>query len=294
MNIRNKKILPALVFIILCLIWSSTWVVLKIGLYSLPPFLSAGLRFSLAFTILFVYATVMKIKLPRGMKPHLFSILFGFLNFTGGYAFVYWGQQYIASGLGSILFSVMPFYVLIFSIRLLPEDKVTAKKFVGVIFGFIGVLIIFRDLLHIEKLDVNVLWGMIALVTAPVFTALGTILGKKARQSYNPIALITFPMIYASITFYILSFIFEQDLKAVFDFNAIFSLIYLAVFGTVIAFVLYFWMLKNNSAVIMSMITFVTPPLALVWGWILLNEPVTPYLIIGMICILAGIFIVRK
>lgn len=294
MNIRNKKVLPALVFIILCLIWSSTWVVLKIGLYSLPPFLSAGIRFSLAFVILFVIAAAMKIKLPRGMKTHLFFILFGFLNFTGGYAFVYWGQQYIASGLGSILFSVMPFYVLILSIWLLPEDKITAQKFIGVMLGFIGVLIIFRDQLHIEKLDVNVLWGMIAVVTAPVFASFGTILGKKARQSYHPIALITFPMIYASMAFYILSFIFEQHLNAVFDFNAIFSLIYLAVFGTVVAFVLYFWMLKNNSAVIMSMITFVTPPLALVWGWMLLNEPVTPYLIVGMVCILAGIFIVRK
>ncbi len=292
--IKNKKIAPLLAFITLCLIWSSTWVVLKIGLYSLPPFLSAGIRFSMAFAVLFSYAMIMNIPLPKGIKVHSFLILFGILNFTGGYALVYWGQQYIASGLGSILFSVMPFYVLILSIWFLPQDKVTFKKFMGVIVGFIGVLIIFKDQLHIETAGPNVLWGMMALLVAPVFSSFGTILGKKARQNFHPIALVTFPMAYASIAFYLLSLLFERQLEAVFDFNAIFSLIYLSVLGTAVAFVLYFWMLKANSAVMMSMITFITPPLALVWGWILLNEPVSFLLLIGMVCILAGIFLVRK
>ncbi len=294
MSIANKKFLPVLAFLILCLIWSSTWVVLKVGLYSLPPFLAAGIRFSMAFIILLAYARVMKIKFPRGVKTHLFLVVFGVLNFTGGYAFVYWGQQYIASGMGSVLFSVMPFYVLILSIWMLPEDKITFKKVMGVLSGFAGIVIIFGDQLHLETQNPNVLLGMIAVVSAPVFSSFGTILGKKARQNYHPIALVTFPMIYASLLFYMLSFLFERNLPAVFDFNAIFSLIYLSILGTAVAFALYFWMLKKNSAVIMSMITFVTPPLALVWGWILLDEPVSYFLVIGMICILFGIYLARK
>ena len=221
-------------------------------------------------------------------------MIFGFTNFTGGYAFVYWGQQYIASGLASVLFSVMPFYVLILSIWMLPDEKRTRKKLFGVLLGFTGVIIIFQDQIHIDKLELPVILGMSAVVAAPIFSSFGTILGKRARQSMHPIALVTFPILYASFSFFVLSLLFETDRIAVWDFNAIFSLIYLAVLGTAVAFVLYFWMLKNNSAVIMSMITFVTPPLALVWGWILLDEPVTHFLVIGMICILTGIFIVRK
>jgi len=87
---------------------------------------------------------------------------------------------------------------------------------------------------------------------------------------------------------------FEQKKDIIFDFNAVFSIIYLALAGTAIAFVLYFWMLKNTSAVLMSMITFVTPPLALIWGWIILDEPVTILLVFGMMLILTGIFIVRR
>jgi drug/metabolite transporter (DMT)-like permease len=281
-------------FTALSLIWSSTWVVLKAGLWSLPPFLAAGIRFSLAFIILLVIARIKKIELARDFRSHAFFLLFGFLNFTGGYAFVYWGQQYIPSGLGSVLFSVMPFYVIIFSYWILPMEIISPRKILGVVIGFIGVIIIFSDQLEISQLDSRTLWGMIAVVTAPVFTSLGNISGKKARQSYHAIALITYPMLYASISLYILSVLFEMDTQPVWDFMAIFSLIYLAVLGTAVAFGLYFWMLKNSSVVLMSMITFITPPLALIWGWVILAESITSFLVIGLICILAGIFIVRK
>jgi drug/metabolite transporter (DMT)-like permease len=294
MQFRNKKTLPLISFIILSLIWSSTWVVLKVGLYSLPPFLAAGIRFSMAFIILYFYARLKGVQLPDTLRSHLFLVLFGALNFTGGYAFVYWGQQYIASGLGSVLFSVMPFYVLIFSIWLLPEDKINFIKFAGVLLGFSGVVIIFWDQLQINELHNRAMWGMLAVVTAPIFSTFGTILGKKARKHYDPIALVTFPMLYASIVFYILSIIFEQESSVLFDFYAVFSLFYLSILGTAVAFAIYFWMLKSNSAVMMSMITFVTPPLALVWGWILLDEPVTYLLVVGLVSILAGIFLVRK
>jgi drug/metabolite transporter (DMT)-like permease len=276
------------------MIWSSTWVVLKAGLTSLPPFLAAGIRFSIAFLVLLVFARFKKIDLTAGMKTHFYFVLFGFLNFTGGYAFVYWGQQYIPSGLGSVLFAVMPFYVLVFSFWLLPEEKASFRKTLGVVLGFVGVLIIFQDQLTISQTNHQLFAGMLAVVTAPVFTSLGNIMGKKARESFHSISLITYPMLYSSLAFYILSVSFEQDAMIVWDFNGVFSLIYLAVLGTAVAFGLYFWMLKNSSVILMSMITFVTPPLALLWGRLLLDETVTYFLVFGLICILAGIFIVRR
>jgi drug/metabolite transporter (DMT)-like permease len=74
----------------------------------------------------------------------------------------------------------------------------------------------------------------------------------------------------------------------------IFSIIYLAVLGTAIAFVLYFWLLKTTSAVLMSLITFITPPLALLWGWLILGEVITLHLVLGMLVIFSGIAIVRR
>jgi drug/metabolite transporter (DMT)-like permease len=237
---------------------------------------------------------MIKLQFPKGLRIHVFFLWFGILNFTGGYALVYWGEKYIASGLTSVLFSVMPFYVLILSIWLLPQETVNLKKIVGVVLGFIGIIIIFKDQLNPNNLNSNVLYGMIAVIIAPIFSSMGTITAKRKGTNFHPIVLITIPMLYSAIFFFILSATFERHSHPVFDFNAVFSIIYLALFGTVIAFILYFWMLKNTSAVLMSMITFVTPPLALIWGWALLNEFISYFLILGLMIIFSGIVLAKK
>ena len=268
--------------------------VLKLGLGSLPPFLAAAIRFFTAFLLLYLYTIIQKLKYPHGVKYHLFYVGFGIVNFTGGYAFVYWGQQYISSGLASVLFSVMPFFVLFLSIWLLPDESITFKKFSGVLIGFGGVLMIFWDQLTFSAQNSLAILGMIAVLAGPLFAGVGTITAKKYAKSLHPTVLVTFPILYASISFFILSFIFERTRQPVFDFNAVFSIVYLALVGTAIAFVIYFWLLKNTSAVVMSMITFITPPIALFWGWLLMGEHSSIFLIIGMILIFVGIYIVRK
>lgn len=294
MKAEANKYLPFAAFSLLCLIWSSTWVVLKFGLWSLPPFLAAGLRFFIAFLFLSVIAIFQKLNFPRRIKTHFFFLWFGLITFTGNYAFIYWGQQYIASGLASVLFSVMPFYVLFLSVRMLPEDKITWKKFAGVLVGFCGVILIFAHQINLSQIELSSIYGMIAVLIGPFFSALGTVWGKREGRKMHPIVLVTLPMFYASLSFFLLSLLIEQNTHPVFNFYAIFSIVYLALIGTALAFVVFFWMLKNTSAVLMSTITFITPPLALLWGWFVLAENVSLYLLFGMILIFIGIGFIRK
>ena len=101
MNIKNNKYLPFIIITILSLIWGSTWVAIKIGLEDLPPFLSAGWRFLLASIFLFAYGIKAKLPFPKDLRSHLFLLTFSAINFTVSYALVYWGEQYINSGLTS-------------------------------------------------------------------------------------------------------------------------------------------------------------------------------------------------
>ncbi len=283
---------PWLIIVILSLIWSSTWLAIKIGLETLPPFLSSGIRFFISFVALSLYALKLKIPLPRDLKTHGFFLVFSLTNFTLGYGFVYWGEQHINSGLTSILFSVMPFYVAMFSIKMLPSEHITFKKMMGIMVGFLGVTLIFKDQLYLT--GAMAIWGMIAILISPAFSALGTIMGKKAREKYHAVTLNTFPLLYSAIALLLISAIFERNATIVFTVPAIFSLLYLSIFGTAIAFVLYFTLLKSTSAVLMSLITFVTPPLALFWGWLVLGEPISWELIVGMLIVFSGILIVRR
>ncbi len=288
----QNKYLPALVIVILTLIWSSTWLAIKIGLDTMPPFLAAGWRFLIAFIVLFLFSLKLNHPIPKDWRTHLFFLGFSFVNFTAGYGLVYWGEQYLNSGLTSVLFTVMPFYVAIFSIKLLPSENINLTKMVGILIGFLGVIIIFGDQLKLN--GANAVYGMIAVLISPAFSALGTIMGKIARNRFHPVTLNTFPMLYASLMLFAIHFAVDSGVPVHYTLKSYLSILYLGIFGTAIAFVLYFWLLKTVSAVFMSLITFVTPPLALFWGWIIREEQITLNLILGMLVIFAGIYIVGK
>jgi len=132
------------------------------------------------------------------------------------------------------------------------------------------------------------------VLISPGFSAWGTILGKKARGKFHAVTLTTFPLLYTSLSLLLLHFLFEGASSVHFTLPAVASLFYLGIFGTAVAFVLYFWLLKTTSAVLMSLITFVTPPLALIWGWFVLDEALTWQLFAGMVIIFSGILIVRR
>ncbi len=289
---RDHKNSGIIVFIILSLIWSSTWLVIKIGLDVVPPFLAAGWRFLVAFIVLLIYFLKLKLTLPRDLKSHLFFIGFAMLNFTGGYAAVYWGEQYVNSGLASVLFSVMPFYVILFSLKFLPNEELTFKKVLGVLIGFVGVAIIFSDQFHFEH--PMALYAMFALIISPAFSAAGSVSAKVARQKYHTVTLMTLPLLYTAISFFILHLIFEDGMSVTYDMKAVLSIVYLGIFGTSIAFLLYFWMLKRASVVLMSLVTYTAPPLALIWGWLILGEHISVSLFIGMLVIFSGIALTGK
>ena len=259
----------------------------------MPPFLSAGIRFFIAFLALSVYAFFLKLKFPKDLKSHLFFLLFGQVIFTISYGLVYWGEQFIDSGLTSVLFSVMPFYTAVLASRMLPNEYISLKKIFGLFIGFAGILLIFGDQLDVGIKNYFQALAMIGILISPLFSAYGTILGKKAIKKFHPVILNTLPLLYASLSFMIISGLFEEFAPMQFTGTAIFSLFYLAIVGTAIAFVIYFWMLKNTSAIMMSSITFITPPLALVWGWLALNEPISWKLVFGMLIIFTGIWFVR-
>jgi drug/metabolite transporter (DMT)-like permease len=288
--LKHKSILG---FVVLCIIWSSTWLFIKLGLQTMPPFFSVGIRFFIAFLVLYIYALKLKLKFPTDIRSHIFFVYFGFILFTAAYGLVYWGEQYINSGLTSVLFSVMPFYTVVLSLKMLPEEKVTSKKMTGLILGFIGILIIFGDQIDTGLDQQFALFAMIAVLLSPLFSALGSIMGKKISHKYQPVTLNTLPLLYASISFLGISYFTESNEPLQFTGMAWFSLFYLGIFGTAIAFVVYFWMLKHTSILLMSVITFITPPLALVWGWIVLGEQITWRLFAGMIIVFTGLWFVR-
>lgn len=134
------------VFLLLCTIWGSTWLFIKIGLRNLPPLSFAGVRFIIAAAALLAVNAIRQSPLaPRTRADWQLVALTGFLTFTVNYGLLFWGEQYIASGLAALLQATIPAFGLVIAHYVLPSERLTWPKVFGVTLGLIGVGVIFSD-----------------------------------------------------------------------------------------------------------------------------------------------------
>ncbi len=274
-------------YILICLIWGSTWLAIRLGLDSLTPILSAGFRFSLAAVFVFILMKIQKLKIQADPLSIKIYLILGFFSFLIPFGLVYWAEQFIPSGLASILFSVMPFFVIIFSFFFLREEIISAYQIIGVILGFIGVTIIFSEKLHIDFSSDIV--AMLAVLISSVIQAGIAIILKKYAKHLNPLSMNLVPLTIAGLFMIIIGLIFENVSNNKFDLNATFSVLYLALFGTVITFSTYYWLMKKINLLFLSLSTFITPIIAVILGWLILNESFSLQALIGSILVLIGI-----
>ncbi|HEY6952473.1 MAG TPA: EamA family transporter [Bacteroidota bacterium] len=273
--------------VVVCLIWGSTWLVIKIGLATVPPFLAAGLRFMLASILLYAMMVMRKESLPRGTVFQKLALFIGLTAFGVPYALVYWGQRLIPSALASILFASYPFFVALFSHFLLQNEKMNGLKVVGVLLGFAGVYVIFSNELSFDSHVA--LAGMAAIVASAFIQAFSLVYLKKHGEAFSPIGVNFAAMSLGTILLLVTSVLVEDYSGVSFTGQALLSIVYLAVLGNVTAFVAYFWLVKHVDTVLLSMTSFVTPIIAVALGAFVLGESLAPRIFSGATLVLCGI-----
>lgn len=274
-------------YILICLIWGSTWLAIRIGLESLQPFISAGLRFITAALIIFTIMKVRGIKLQTDSLSLKLYLLLGFFSLGIPFGMVYWSEQYISSGLASIVFAVFPFFVLLFSKLFLNDQPIYSTQIIGVVLGFSGIVVIFSENLHID-LSKEML-GIAAVLTSSAIQGGMAVVIKKNGKHLNPFSMNLVPLVIAGLLLLSTSFIVESPGSWVFDYKAISSIIYLAFFGTIVTFSIYYWLLKRINVVLLALTTFITPIIAVILGFIVLGEKLSLQAFIGSGFVLVGI-----
>ncbi|MCI0330568.1 MAG: EamA family transporter [candidate division Zixibacteria bacterium] len=279
-----------LAIVLMCLIWGLTWVAIKIGLEDLPPFLSAGVRFVIASALLWPAILLRRVPLPKTW-PELRSILVpGFYFYSINYALVYWGEQFIGAGLAAILFASIPFVVALMAHYMLVNEKITYSKLLGLSVGFIGIVVVFYGGLHFGPKSY---WGMLALLGCSLSCAYANILVKRDLHHTDPMLATAIQMTLGAVSLLGFGMLAESWKNFHLTPRAVGSLLYLSIFGSAVAFSLYFWALKKTEATKLSSIAFVTPLVALVGGHLILDEPVSGRLAAGSLLVLAGILIIN-
>src|SRR3989475_201433 len=227
-----------IVWLILCGIWGSTWLFIKIGLNDLPPLTFAGIRFVLAWLILSSLVMMRRVRWPRTRDEWYLIAISGVLQFTLNYGLVFWGEQHISSGLAAVLQSTFPLFGLLIAHLYLPQERMTAAKVAGVLLGIMGVAIIFSDQLSIA--GSMALLGSVALVLSAVFGSYSNVLVKARGTQIDPQVLAAGQMACGLVPLLVIGIATEGNpLRFHWTMVAVISLLYLVVIGSVIAFALY-------------------------------------------------------
>jgi drug/metabolite transporter (DMT)-like permease len=271
-------------------IWSSTWVAIKIGLEDCPPLLGAGLRFTLAGVLLIGFALLSRRPLRT---DRVLVALLAVFPFAIAYGLVYWGEQYIPSGLTAVLFGVMPLYTALMGAVLLHDEPLRARLLLGVAIALGGLMLAFAESLDLGEEDLA--WaGALAVVLAPLGAAVGNIATKRRdRGRLDAIVVNGWGMLAGGLLLLAGSGVSESWSEAAWSADAVGSITYLAIVGSAVPFVVLMVLLRHMRAQTLSFVAMLIPFGALVLGALIESEPITAEALGGAALVAAGLLVAQ-
>ena len=273
----------------LVLIWSSTWVGIKIGLEDCPPLLGAAARFTLAGLVLLVIAAAQRRSLRTDRR---LAAVLALAPFAFAYGLVYWGEQYVPSGLAAVLFGVLPLYTALIAGVVLPEEPLRASLLAGVLIAIAGLALAFLESVELGAEERAAL-GAAALALAPLGAAVGGIAQKLRAAKLDAVVLNGWAMLGGGLLLLPASLLSEDWGEFAWTPESIGSILYLALFGSAVAFVTLTVLLRHISALATSFLAMLLPFGALVFGALLYDEPITARALAGAGLVAAGLAIAQ-
>jgi drug/metabolite transporter (DMT)-like permease len=273
-------------YALLCVIWGSTWLVIKVGYGGLGPFNVAALRFFLAGALFAPIVPILGARWPAGRVEWGLVFWVGLVLFAADYGLIYWAEQYLESGLTAILFATLPLITIAFAHVYVPGDRVTARKLAGTLLAFAGVVALFGD--HV-RLDAGKSGPMLAIIASAVCAAAAGVASKRHGASLHPAALNAPAMLVGAGALLVASLAAGDGFDIPRDGATWSAIAYLAVAGSVVTFLIYFSLLKTWSVTSLSFISVFTPAIALFLGFVFLDERPTLWTLVGTALILAGV-----
>jgi drug/metabolite transporter (DMT)-like permease len=283
--------LPLAVWSGLCLIWGSTWLAIKVGLRDLPPITFAGIRFVIASVLLFAIILIRRIRLPATSADWQLLAWTGFLNITVNYALVFWGEQFLASGLAALLNATIPLFGLPLAHLYIASERLTAWKVMGVLLGLVGVAVVCSA--ELGGNGAHAFWASLAIIVASLAGAQGSVLVKARGGHFDPALLAGLQMATGCLPLLVGGILLEGNPAGYhWTARAVMALAYLAVVGSVVAFLAYYWLIRHIEVTRVLLIPLVTPLVAVLLGVSLLGEMIGWGTAAGGSAILVGVALV--
>jgi drug/metabolite transporter (DMT)-like permease len=275
--------------VFLCIIFGGNAVAIKTGLTGLGPFTSAGIRFSLAAGFLFLWACFRQIhlKLNRRQIRQLSVIC---VLFTLQVACFHLGLARTTASHGALISNILPFMVLILAHFFIPGDRITGRKAIGVLLGFMGVGLLFMDE---PDLNADLKTGDIIILCAVISWSVSAVYLKRIIEAFNPIQVTLYPMASAVPFLFAGGLLFDNPMAAGITPKVIHAILFQALVTSAFGFVSWNTLLQRYGATSLHSFIFIIPLAGVASGVLLLGEPVTRHLLAAISFIVAGIMVVN-
>ncbi|MBI5463576.1 MAG: EamA family transporter [Ignavibacteriales bacterium] len=281
----NTRIVAGLAAV--TIIFGTSWMANKIVVESIPPITTAALRLLLGASCLFIGVKAQRLSIPRERSFYRAVGAIALLSFSIPFVLTNWGLRYVPSGLAAVMYATMPFWVALFSRMFVAKHSLNVWTKLSLVVGFLGVVIILGE--NVSLREVKSVWGILAVLTSTAIQAFSLIAVKIEGDRYSSTVMNFVAMAFSGIVLLVVSLLLEPGATVQLNQRVLLWLIYLSLFGNGIVFVVYFWLVKFVEPVLLSMVSFVTPVLAVAVGVFALNESLGLQVLIGAFFVLAGI-----
>ena len=280
----------ALAFAAIYLVWGSTYLAIRYSVETIPPLLTAGIRFSIAGSILFAWAWT------RGFRPKrehwMAGAIVGALFFLVSHGMLYRAEQTVASGLAALLIATEPMFILILG-WLAGQQKISRLSALGLGFGLLGVGL----LTGVEHATTSSLLGLAAVLLASSSWAVGVVISPRLRLPGDPLARTAIPLLCGAVMLLIAAGVsgeIQRTHWSAISPRSVLGLGYLITFGSVVAFTAYMWLLQRCPPTLVATHAYVNPVVAVVLGWLFASEQVGARVLLASVAILGAVVLIRQ
>jgi drug/metabolite transporter (DMT)-like permease len=287
---REARSIDYFVLILLALIWASAFFNIKIATYSYGPLTIAFLRIFFGAIPVILLCYIKKIKIEAFSKDWYWFATIGVINLVIPFFLIAYGVKNIQSNLAAILMASTPLSASILAHFFTKNEKINITKTLGVLIGFSGILFLFSDNILINE---NNFISAILILCGSTFYVIGGLLTLKISNKKNENVTASI-LIWGTLVLLPISFFIEHPWNLSPRLDSTISLIYLGLFSTGMAWLLRFYILKNNGLVFQAQVAYLIPIFGVILGFIFLNEAITYKVIISLLAVILGIYIVKK
>src|SRR6266699_3024439 len=289
----QRKLAIVAAFAVLCVVWSSTWLAIKVGLRDLPPISFVAIRFIVAVAVLMAVSTGRVRLLPVRRSDYPLLAFTGLLMFGLNYPLLFWGEKYVSSGLAAVLQASIPIFGMLFAHLLLPDEPMRWQRLAGALLALGGVALICGRLL--DRSGMLAFWGGLGIVLGAAGAAYSNVLLKRRALELAPAMIAAWQMFFGIIPLIALGFAVDGNpIRFHWSATAWFCLLYLAVIGSALTFLLLYWLLPRMTVTNLQTISLITPPGAVALGWAIGGEKFSLWSLVGACFVLAGVWMIFR